>query len=281
MKLSKDNCYKIKKVDVIVEEGNFNIRPIIVLCDEMSEVMEGKDYRAVQDISNAISSIARLGRAASVHLVLAPLPWNLELIIKRDKKYSLEQIALQIDNLQKKIVKDKYQLPQYFENMEYSEIIEHIEYLKNIYNVINSSSYNEGEFKILWKDLMIGDILDDCSVCTYIGEWSKEKCYKLYSNDSSIIASYNHLFLVRVEKDNICLNNTFQLSSVIRKILKEDNEMWVCVEDLYFALENGAKLTLLDYNYKPQKHQINQIDILDNEIQCRCIQTTSGMYGIR
>ena len=71
MILNKNNCKKVKAFEMVKEEGNFIAKPIICIIDEMSEVMENKDYRAVDEINNSIASIARLGRAAACHLCLA------------------------------------------------------------------------------------------------------------------------------------------------------------------------------------------------------------------
>lgn len=42
----------------------------VVICDELSVIMKGSDYRAINTISEKMSNIARLGRAAAFHLAL-------------------------------------------------------------------------------------------------------------------------------------------------------------------------------------------------------------------
>lgn len=42
----------------------------VVICDELAVIMKGSDYRAINTISEKMSNIARLGRAAAFHLVL-------------------------------------------------------------------------------------------------------------------------------------------------------------------------------------------------------------------
>lgn len=42
----------------------------VVICDELAVIMKGSDYRAINTISEKMSNIARLGRAAAFHLVI-------------------------------------------------------------------------------------------------------------------------------------------------------------------------------------------------------------------
>ena len=42
----------------------------VVICDELAVIMKGSDYRAINTISEKMSNIARLGRAAAFHLSL-------------------------------------------------------------------------------------------------------------------------------------------------------------------------------------------------------------------
>lgn len=56
---------EIKKVD-----GIFQPKTIIFMVDEMSLLMDSDDYKSVDTIKGALGSIARLGRASGIHLVL-------------------------------------------------------------------------------------------------------------------------------------------------------------------------------------------------------------------
>ena len=56
---------EIKKVD-----GIFQPKTIIFMVDEMSLLMEDDDYKSVDAIKTALGSLARLGRASGIHLVL-------------------------------------------------------------------------------------------------------------------------------------------------------------------------------------------------------------------
>ena len=63
MKLTLDNVKK--------ETGKFEPKAVLILVDELSEVMNDTNYKMVSSIQNSLGSIARLGRAAGVHLCLA------------------------------------------------------------------------------------------------------------------------------------------------------------------------------------------------------------------
>ena len=72
-----------KKIEIEVYPGEWEeivsieefTRPYIpkakvVICDELAVIMKGSDYRAINTISEKMSNIARLGRAAAFHLAL-------------------------------------------------------------------------------------------------------------------------------------------------------------------------------------------------------------------
>lgn len=61
----------IKKGDIKKTKGIFKPKIMILLIDEMNELMTADDYKSVDTIKGALGSIARLGRAAGVHLALA------------------------------------------------------------------------------------------------------------------------------------------------------------------------------------------------------------------
>lgn len=71
MKLTKQNCYKKENIVIEKTTGTFKPKAIIVVIDELTEIMETNDYKSQSAISDSISSIARLGRAAGCHLCLA------------------------------------------------------------------------------------------------------------------------------------------------------------------------------------------------------------------
>ena len=52
-------------------KGMFTPKILLLLCDELNELMTSEDYKSVDTVKNALGSIARLGRAAAVHLALA------------------------------------------------------------------------------------------------------------------------------------------------------------------------------------------------------------------
>ena len=61
----------IQLSDITKTTGIFKPKAIIVLCDELNELMSSDDYNLVDSIKTNLGSIARLGRAAAVHLALA------------------------------------------------------------------------------------------------------------------------------------------------------------------------------------------------------------------
>lgn len=61
----------IKKGDIKKTRGIFKPKILLLLIDEMNELMNGEDYKSIDTIKGALGSIARLGRAAGVHLALA------------------------------------------------------------------------------------------------------------------------------------------------------------------------------------------------------------------
>ena len=57
--------------DIIKHKEQYKPKAILILVDELSEVMNDSNYKLVSSIQNSLGSIARLGRAAGVHLCLA------------------------------------------------------------------------------------------------------------------------------------------------------------------------------------------------------------------
>ncbi len=60
--------------DRIQDSGIYEIHPMIFICDEYAQLMseiDGADYRINSEIKEYVQAIARLGRAAQIHLILA------------------------------------------------------------------------------------------------------------------------------------------------------------------------------------------------------------------
>lgn len=64
------NSY-LKKDSISKTRGIFVVKAYIFLADELNELMNSDDFRSVEVFKQALGSIARLGRAAEVHLALA------------------------------------------------------------------------------------------------------------------------------------------------------------------------------------------------------------------
>lgn len=74
-------------------KDKFKSKAICILIDEMSEVMTGSNYKLVSNIQEGIGSIARLGRAAGCHLVLASQRPSSN-VINADLKNNIQQSIL-------------------------------------------------------------------------------------------------------------------------------------------------------------------------------------------
>lgn len=64
------NSY-IDAQSIRMNEGIYNPKVLLFLADELNELMTSDDYQSVDTVKGALGSIARLGRAAAVHLALA------------------------------------------------------------------------------------------------------------------------------------------------------------------------------------------------------------------
>ena len=60
--------------DRVQDSGVYEIHPMVFICDEYAQLMseiDGADYRINSEIKEYVQAIARLGRAAQIHLILA------------------------------------------------------------------------------------------------------------------------------------------------------------------------------------------------------------------
>ena len=64
------NSY-IDKNSIRMTKGIYTPKVLLFLADELNELMTSDDYKSVDVVKQALGSIARLGRAAAVHLALA------------------------------------------------------------------------------------------------------------------------------------------------------------------------------------------------------------------
>lgn len=64
------NSY-IDKDSIRKSKGIFTPKILLFLADELNELMTSDDYKSVDTVKQSLGSIARLGRAAAVHLALA------------------------------------------------------------------------------------------------------------------------------------------------------------------------------------------------------------------
>lgn len=85
-----DNKMRLTKNNITKTKGKYKPKALLILVDEMSEVMSGSDFRKVSSIQENIGSIARLGRAAGVHLCLATQRPSSN-VINSDLKNNIQQ----------------------------------------------------------------------------------------------------------------------------------------------------------------------------------------------
>lgn len=85
MKITKNNIKKTK--------GAYKPKAMVIMIDEMTEVLSGSNYKLVSNIQDNIGSIARLGRAAGTHLVLATQRPSSN-VINADLKNNIQQSVL-------------------------------------------------------------------------------------------------------------------------------------------------------------------------------------------
>lgn len=64
------NSY-VDENSIRMSKGIFVPKIMLFLADELNELMTSDDYKSVDIVKQALGSIARLGRAAAVHLALA------------------------------------------------------------------------------------------------------------------------------------------------------------------------------------------------------------------
>lgn len=62
---------ELRKGDITKTTGVFQPKALIFMVDELNELVNSDDYKSVSTVKDGLGSIARLGRAAGVHLVLA------------------------------------------------------------------------------------------------------------------------------------------------------------------------------------------------------------------
>ena len=84
---------KLTKENIVKTVGEYQPKAIVVMVDEMTEVMTGSNYKVISKIQDNIGSIARLGRAAGCHLVLATQRPSSN-VINADLKNNIQQSVL-------------------------------------------------------------------------------------------------------------------------------------------------------------------------------------------
>lgn len=268
-----DDVHILKPEDITKTTGKFFPKAIVVMCDEMTELVSG-DYKQTSVIQEAQGSIGRLGRAAAVHLVLAPLPEDMPVIVRRDIYDFNKTVYNHLMNLKNKVNGKYYELPEYYENRSNDEILDQISYLESLTVDDNYDRDNPypGRTEVLWKDVNVGDMFGKDNAVIYIGEWSEEECYKLiFSNGEYIEASGSHLFSAKIFSGGKVINEEFEFSRNVREALNESDSKWVSVIDIVEAVKNGKDAFA-------EGERIVSFEKVGVK-KVRCIQTTKGCYS--
>lgn len=136
---------------------------------------------------------------------------------------------------------------------------------------------------VKWKDIQVGDEFVDGSVVEYISEIQNKKCYKVKAkNNEPLVLSEDHLIFAAVIKDyenkRVLVNSDkcFSKSKKLREAVSENVHLWMCIGDLYEAINLGYKIiSVLD-----DTTDIEYIKEFENgkEQECFCISTDTGSY---
>ena len=86
-------CSLLTKDNISKSKCKYSPKAMVIMIDEMTEVMSGSNYKIVSKIQENIGSIARLGRAAGCHLVLATQRPSSN-VINADLKNNIQQSVL-------------------------------------------------------------------------------------------------------------------------------------------------------------------------------------------
>lgn len=86
-------CSLLTKDNIEKSTCKYTPKAMVIMIDEMTEVMSGSNYKIVSKTQENIGSIARLGRAAGCHLVLATQRPSSN-VINADLKNNIQQSVL-------------------------------------------------------------------------------------------------------------------------------------------------------------------------------------------
>lgn len=134
--------------------------------------------------------------------------------------------------------------------------------------------------KIKWEDLQIGDMFLDGSIVIDIEPWINDYCYKIETENSSLIISYKHvLSCIILDNEKRMVETSDFTKDVLKQIGQDDDNTWYTALDIYNAMQKGYDVKSLTENGLVD---IKNIELYEDgkEQRVRCITTNTGYYQI-
>ena len=124
---------------------------------------------------------------------------------------------------------------------------------------------------VFWSDINVGDQFEDGSVVEEIRDWQEKQCVTLKVMDClPVTVSYDHLVLADIIIAGERVEN-LAASKRAREAIGENDNHWVCAEDILLMHQHGAKILL--------STQRELLDVVDAGVEVvRCISTDTGFY---
>ena len=125
-----------------------------------------------------------------------------------------------------------------------------------------------------WKDVEVGMIFANNSICTEIQDWKRDRCYEIKMEGCNpIVVTHDHLVSGRLAIAGRVITE-LEKSSIARRAIGETNPEWICAQDIFDFMSIGAVFesnTGVDIlSIKPFKNF--------TPVKVRCISTTLGYY---
>lgn len=140
----------------------------------------------------------------------------------------------------------------------------------------NSLITLQGGEEIFWKDLQVGNIFEDGSICEEIQDWQMKPCYELkILNHNPIVLSFDHLVSGKIIVNNKEILD-LEKSAKARENIGESDPGWICVEDIYDMFIQNATIDICP-NTDDTLEYIKKFRNLEPQ-KVRCISSSTGYY---
>ena len=131
--------------------------------------------------------------------------------------------------------------------------------------------------EIFWKDLQVGNIFEDGSICEEIQDWQMKPCYELkISNHNPIVLSFDHLISGKILINNEEITN-LEKSANARENIGETDPSWICVEDIYDMFTNFHAAIDICADSNDCLEYVKEFRGLEPQ-RVRCISSSTGYY---